>query len=99
MEPPDKAQDHNESSKKHSDSQVQNDDNYSSNYTAQASPQYYDRYGQHYDSFERAYHCFSLSVVEKSHLEQGKRIIVPASAFELLLDTLVEYPMLFEIRN
>jgi hypothetical protein len=24
---------------------------------------------------------------------------VPASAFELLLDTLVEYPMLFEIRN
>lgn len=39
MEPPDKAQDHNESSKKHSDSQVQNDDNYSSNYTAQASPQ------------------------------------------------------------
>ncbi|KAF2289512.1 hypothetical protein GH714_036768 [Hevea brasiliensis] len=50
-------------------------------------------------SFQGTYMCFPLSLIGKSHLEQGDRIIMPPSAFEHLLRLKVGFRMLFKISN
>ncbi|XP_041007553.1 ubiquitin fusion degradation protein 1 homolog [Juglans microcarpa x Juglans regia] len=52
-----------------------------------------------YDHFEQAYRCFPLSFCEKSHLECGDKIIMPASALDHLAYSVFDFPMLFELLN
>ncbi|KAF5457503.1 hypothetical protein F2P56_021602 [Juglans regia] len=52
-----------------------------------------------YDPFEQAYRCFPLSFCEKSHLECGDKIIMPASALDHLAYSVFDFPMLFELLN
>ncbi|WCJ34043.1 ubiquitin fusion degradation 1 [Euphorbia peplus] len=49
--------------------------------------------------FESFYACYSLSIVNKPHLEQGDQIIMPESNLHKLLSLNIQFPMLFEIRN
>jgi len=48
--------------------------------------------------FEEQYHCYSVSVADKSHLEKGDKILLPPSAFDTLARLQVDYPMLFSLR-
>ncbi|WCJ34042.1 ubiquitin fusion degradation 1 [Euphorbia peplus] len=50
-------------------------------------------------SFESFYACYSLSIMNKPHLEHGDQIIMPESNLHKLLSLNIEFPMLFEIRN
>ncbi|XP_022766837.1 ubiquitin fusion degradation protein 1 homolog [Durio zibethinus] len=52
-----------------------------------------------YASFERVYRCFPLSFVDKTHLEIGNKIIMPAEALVPLMATQISMPMQFEIQN
>jgi len=47
--------------------------------------------------FEEQYHCYSVSVADKSHLEKGDKILMPPSAFDTLARLQVDYPMLFKL--
>lgn len=59
----------------------------------------YNEGGGH-KSFDKAYLCFPLSYMYKYHLENGNRIIMPASALHSLVSMeLEEFPMLFKITN
>lgn len=60
-----------------------------------------DEYKDYYnvDTFEQQFCCFPLSHIDKSHLEDGNRIIMPLSAFDKLVLLKIEYPMVFEIIN
>lgn len=49
--------------------------------------------------FDRAYSCFSMAMSGKAHLEDGDKILLPASALHDLAQMNVEYPMLFELSN
>jgi len=49
--------------------------------------------------FEERYQCYPVSFREKEHLEDGDKILLPASALDTLARLSVEYPMLFEISN
>ena len=49
--------------------------------------------------FDEQYHCYSLAMIEKAHLDDGDKILLPPSALEILARLQVEYPMLFELRN
>ncbi|GFY99833.1 ubiquitin fusion degradation 1 [Actinidia rufa] len=51
------------------------------------------------DCFEQQYYCYPLSHINKSHLEDGNRIIMPLSAFDRLAAMRIEYPMVFEIKS
>ncbi|KAF7147759.1 hypothetical protein RHSIM_Rhsim03G0004800 [Rhododendron simsii] len=51
------------------------------------------------NTFEQQYCCFPLSHINKSHLEDGNRIIIPLSAFDQLMSLKIKYPMVFEIIN
>lgn len=49
--------------------------------------------------FENSYSCFSMAMVDKSHLDGGDKILLPPSALRVLSHMEVEYPLLFELRN
>lgn len=49
--------------------------------------------------FDCAYSCFSMAMSGKGHLEDGDKILLPASALHELAQMNVEYPMLFELSN
>jgi ubiquitin fusion degradation protein 1 len=49
--------------------------------------------------FDRTYSCFSMAMSGKGHLEDGDKILLPASALHELAQMNVEYPMLFELSN
>lgn len=51
------------------------------------------------DKFEEQYHCYSAAMADKSHLEQGDKILLPPSAFDVLARLQVDYPMLFQLQN
>lgn len=53
----------------------------------------------HTRCFKQEYHCFPLSHINKTHLEDGNKILMPASALRRLMSMNIEYPMVFEIRN
>ncbi|KAK8488802.1 hypothetical protein V6N13_000963 [Hibiscus sabdariffa] len=50
-------------------------------------------------TFEQHYRCYSVSFIDKAHLEKGDKVIMPASALHRLAYLHVEYPMLFELTN
>ncbi|KAJ0099456.1 hypothetical protein Patl1_21318 [Pistacia atlantica] len=52
-----------------------------------------------FEFFEKYYHCYSLSRVDKLHLESGNKIIMPQSALHRLEYTNVKYPLEFELSN
>ncbi|XWS66467.1 hypothetical protein CRYUN_Cryun05aG0202100 [Craigia yunnanensis] len=52
-----------------------------------------------YAWFERVYCCFPLSFVDKTHIEIGNKIIMPADALMPLMSTQISMPMQFEIQN
>lgn len=47
--------------------------------------------------FEEQYHCYSVAVRDKAHLEKGDKILLPPSAFDTLARLQVDYPMLFRL--
>mmetsp|Transcript_21227 Transcript_21227/g.30379 ORF Transcript_21227/g.30379 Transcript_21227/m.30379 type:complete len:436 (-) Transcript_21227:35-1342(-) len=49
--------------------------------------------------FEEQYHCYSAALADKTHLEQGDKILLPPSAFDILARLQVDYPMLFQLQN
>ena len=49
--------------------------------------------------FEEQYHCYSAAYADKSHLEQGDKILLPPSAFDILARLQVDYPMLFNLQS
>lgn len=49
--------------------------------------------------FEEQYHCFPGAFAEKQGLEEGDKILMPASALDALARLDVEYPMLFQLTN
>ncbi|WCJ20500.1 ubiquitin fusion degradation 1 [Euphorbia peplus] len=49
--------------------------------------------------FEHSYRCYPVSFLDKAHLENGDKIIMPPSALDHLASLHIEYPMLFELRN
>ncbi|XP_065880010.1 uncharacterized protein [Euphorbia lathyris] len=49
--------------------------------------------------FEHSYRCYPVSFIDKAHLENGDKIIMPPSALDHLASLHIEYPMLFELRN
>jgi ubiquitin fusion degradation protein 1 len=51
------------------------------------------------DKFEEQYHCYSAAMADKTHLEQGDKILLPPSAFDVLARLQVDYPMLFQLQN
>ncbi|KAM6596314.1 hypothetical protein CsatA_006838 [Cannabis sativa] len=62
---------------------------------------YSDHYGYEYrgTSFKRMYRCYPPSFLDKPHLENGDKIIMPPSALDKLAFLHIDYPMLFELRN
>lgn len=51
------------------------------------------------DKFEEQYHCYSAAMADKTHLEQGDKILLPPSAFDILARLQVDYPMLFQLQS
>src|SRR3546814_17425132 len=49
--------------------------------------------------FEQQYNCFSVAFIDRPHLEEGDKILLPQSAFEVLARMNVDFPMLFELSN
>ncbi|KAK9065164.1 hypothetical protein SSX86_016547 [Deinandra increscens subsp. villosa] len=60
--------------------------------------QYFD-YRYHGTSFEQTYRCYPASFIDKSHIENGDKIIMPPSALDRLASLQIDYPMLFELHN
>eukprot|EP00793_Prasinoderma_coloniale_P000149 PRCOL_00005657-RA len=50
-------------------------------------------------TFEQRYRVYPLSFIDKAHLENGDKIILPPSALERLASLHIDYPMLFEVSN
>jgi len=50
-------------------------------------------------SFVQTYRCFPMSFDGKEDKENGDKIILPSSAFEMLARMTITYPMQFELRN
>lgn len=50
-------------------------------------------------SFEQQYNCFSVAFIDRPHLEEGDKILLPQSAFDVLARMNVDFPMLFELSN
>ncbi|KAL8249001.1 hypothetical protein R6Q59_005869 [Mikania micrantha] len=59
---------------------------------------YFD-YRYHGASFEQTYRCYPASFIDKSHIENGDKIIMPPSALDRLASLQIDYPMLFELHN
>ncbi|KAI7749126.1 hypothetical protein M8C21_029141 [Ambrosia artemisiifolia] len=59
---------------------------------------YFD-YRYHGTSFEQSYRCYPASFIDKAHIENGDKIIMPPSALDRLASLQIDYPMLFELRN
>lgn len=51
------------------------------------------------NKFEEQYHCYSAAMADKAHLEQGDKILLPPSAFDILARLQVDYPMLFQLQS
>ena len=49
--------------------------------------------------FEGAYKVYPVSFIDRSHLENGDKVILPPSALDRLASLRIDYPMLFQIRN
>ncbi|GMI79007.1 hypothetical protein HRI_001570000 [Hibiscus trionum] len=49
--------------------------------------------------FEGDYRCFPLSFCNKTHLDVGNKIIMPANALEPIIENQIPMPLQFEIRN
>eukprot|EP00850_Spirogloea_muscicola_P010040 SM000058S18470 [mRNA] locus=s58:27338:29962:- [translate_table: standard] len=63
---------------------------------------FYGAYGGPYPPagpFEQSYHCYPVSFIDKPHLENGDKVIMPPSALDRLASLRIDYPMLFEIHN
>ncbi|XP_073156550.1 uncharacterized protein [Henckelia pumila] len=63
---------------------------------------FFDQYGYqsyHGASFEQAYRCYPASFIDKSHIENGGKVIMPPSALDRLVSLHIDYPMLFELQN
>ncbi|KAJ9698457.1 hypothetical protein PVL29_007509 [Vitis rotundifolia] len=60
-------------------------------------------YGYFYDDdlpiFKQIYHCLPASSLNKPQLELGDKIIMPASALDLLTKLEISFPMLFKLKN
>lgn len=56
-------------------------------------------YGVGSGAFQHTFKCHSMAVLGKPDLENGGKIILPASALEMLARLRIEYPMLFEISH
>ncbi|XP_051147297.1 uncharacterized protein LOC127262588 isoform X2 [Andrographis paniculata] len=63
------------------------------------SEMFYDGYGYHGTSFEQTYRCYPASFIDKPHIENGDKVIMPPSALDRLASLHIDYPMLFELRN
>ncbi|ESQ51402.1 hypothetical protein EUTSA_v10016960mg [Eutrema salsugineum] len=50
-------------------------------------------------SFEQCYRCYPVTFIDKAHLENGDKIIMPPSALNRLASLHIEYPMLFQLSN
>ncbi|CAM6097729.1 unnamed protein product [Calypogeia fissa] len=63
--------------------------------------EFYGGYGMGYPStpFEQNYRCYSASFIDKPHLENGDKVIMPPSALDRLASLRIDYPMLFEVHN
>ena len=59
---------------------------------------FYDQ-PREYAWFERVYCCFPLSFVDKTDIEIGNKIIMPAEALMPLMSTQISMPMQFEIQD
>lgn len=60
---------------------------------------YNEGYGVNGSTFEQSYRCYPVSFIEKSHLENGDKIIMPPSALDRLAYLQIDYPMVFELNN
>lgn len=49
--------------------------------------------------FEQNYRCYSASFIDKPHLENGDKVVMPPSALDRLASLRIDYPMLFEVHN
>ncbi|XP_039127608.1 ubiquitin recognition factor in ER-associated degradation protein 1-like [Dioscorea cayenensis subsp. rotundata] len=49
------------------------------------------------NSFEQFYYCYSPCYIDKPHLEEGDKIIMPLSALDKLAMLDINYPMSFEV--
>lgn len=49
--------------------------------------------------FDEQYRCYPVSFCDKSHLEDGDKILLPPSALEMLARMDIAYPMLFQLEN
>ena len=56
-------------------------------------------YHRFHTPFSQTYLCYPLSYCNKSHLENGDRIIMPASALSFLAFTVFKNPMMFKLTN
>ncbi|XP_042515703.1 ubiquitin fusion degradation protein 1 homolog [Macadamia integrifolia] len=63
--------------------------------------EYGEEYNDYYHglSFQQFYRCYPVSFMNKEHLENGDKIIMPPSALMRLASMNVDYPMLFELSN
>ena len=50
-------------------------------------------------AFDATYKCYSVAAAGRDDLENGDKILLPASAFEQLARLQISYPMLFELRT
>ncbi|KAF9598426.1 hypothetical protein IFM89_027859 [Coptis chinensis] len=50
-------------------------------------------------SFDKAYRCYPVYYLEKPHLENGDKIIMPPSALDCLATLHIDYPMMFELHS
>jgi ubiquitin fusion degradation protein 1 len=48
-------------------------------------------------SFDEEYHCFPGAFADKPELEDGDKILLPASALDTLTRLNIQYPMTFQI--
>lgn len=48
-------------------------------------------------SFDEEYHCFPGAFADKAGLEDGDKILLPASALDTLTRLSIQYPMTFEV--
>ncbi|TYI35209.1 hypothetical protein ES332_A03G060100v1 [Gossypium tomentosum] len=51
------------------------------------------------ERFEQCYRCYSVSFINKAHLEKGDKAIMPPSALDRLASLHVDFPLLFELTN
>lgn len=56
-------------------------------------------FGGHFGTFENQYRCYSVAFIDKPHLEDGDKVILPPSALDRLASLRIDYPMLFEVWN